>query len=116
MATYCGRFIPNLATLSEPLRALTKQNVTWEWNMQTDKAFKQVKAALLANATMAYFDPRLKTELIVDASPVGLGAILVQDKGVKGWNPIAYASRALSDTETRYAQIEREALTIKGAC
>ena len=116
MATYCRRFIPNLATLSEPLRALTKQNATWEWGTRTNKAFKQVKAALLANATMSYFNPRLPTELIVDASPVGLGAILVQDKGMKGWNPVAYASRALSDTETRYAQIEQEALAIKWAC
>ena len=40
----------------------------------------------------------------------------MQDKGVKGWNSVAYASRALSDTETRYAQIEREALEIKWAC
>ena len=63
----------------------------------------------MANATMAYFDPRLHTELIVDANLVSLGVILVQDKGTKGWNPVAYARKALSDTETRFAQIERGA-------
>ena len=48
--------------------------------MKVDKALNQVKDALLANTTMAYFDPKLSTELIVDASPLGLEAILVQDK------------------------------------
>ena len=28
---------------------------------------------------MSYFDPRKKTEIIVDASPAGLGGLLVQE-------------------------------------
>ena len=54
---------------------------------------------------MAYFDPNKETQLIVDASPVGLGALLTQNGKV-----IAYASRALSDVEKRYSQTEREAI------
>ena len=116
MANYCGRFIPNLATLSEPLRQLTKNSQQWEWTKKTQEAFQDVKSALLAEETMVYFDPRRKTELIVDASPVGLGAVLLQDKNKGTWCPVAYASRALTNTETRYAQIEREALAIRWAC
>ena len=55
----------------------------------------------------AYFNPRLKTEVIIDASPVGLGGLLVQDGKV-----ISYASRALSDVEHRYSQTEREMLGV----
>ena len=47
------------------------------------------------NDVMSYFDPRLKTEVIVDASPVGLGGLLVQDSKI-----ISYASRALGDVES----------------
>ena len=52
---------------------------------------------------MSYFDPRKKTEIIGDASPTGLGGLLVQEDKVLG-----YASRALSDVESRYSQAERE--------
>ena len=56
---------------------------------------------------MEYFDTRKLFEVIVDASPTGLGAILTQDGGV-----ISYASKALSDVESRYTQTEREMLAI----
>ncbi|KAJ1158054.1 hypothetical protein NDU88_010750 [Pleurodeles waltl] len=65
---------------------------------------------------MAYFNPRKRTEVVVDASPVGLGAVHLQEQHHQEWTPVAYASRALSAVETRYAQIEREALAIRWAC
>ena len=46
-----------------------------------------------------------------DASQRGLGACLLQEG-----EPIAYASKSLTDTETRYANIERELLAIVFAC
>nr|XP_039261226.1 uncharacterized protein LOC120337496 [Styela clava] len=63
---------------------------------------------------MSYFDPKLCTEIIVDASPVGLGCVLVQkesDIDNEYVRVIAYASRLLSDVESR-SQIEREALAV----
>ena len=46
-----------------------------------------------------------------DASQRGLGACLLQEG-----EPIAYASKSLTYTETRYANIERELLAIVFAC
>ena len=65
--------------------------------------------------TLAYFDKNAKTEVIADASPVGLGAILIQEQaGTK--RVVAYASRSLTEVERRYSQTEKEALGLVWAC
>ncbi|XP_073520082.1 uncharacterized protein [Phyllobates terribilis] len=56
------------------------------------------------------------TELIVDASPVGLGAILTQVSKAGNVSTISYASKALTETEQRYSQTEREALAVVWGC
>ncbi len=56
---------------------------------------------------MSYFDPHQTTQVIVVASPVGLGALLVQNDKV-----ICYASCILSDVETRYSQTEKEMFAV----
>ena len=59
--------------------------------------------------------PASKTELIVDASLHGLGALLVQHNSQHNTVPVALASRSLTDVEARYSQTEREALAISWA-
>jgi len=63
---------------------------------------------MLASApVLAYFSPEKDILLQCDASQSGLGAVIIQDGRV-----IEYASRALTDTEKNYAQIEKELLAI----
>ena len=110
---YCGRFIPNLATVSAPLRVLTHKDVKWTRTSREQHAFDTLKTLLTTDTVIGYFDYSKNTELHVDASPFGLGAILTQTTpGKDDTKVIAYASRSLTDTETRYSQIEREALAI----
>jgi Tfp pilus assembly protein PilW len=88
-----------------------------EWTSQHDSAVDQLKEALVNAAVTAYFDPAKDTEISVDASPVGLAAILSQVDGKTGTHHIVtYASRSLSETEQRYSQTEREALAVVWAC
>ena len=74
----------------------------------------------MSSHVMAYFDPCKDTEIIADVSPVGLGALLCQKEklrdGTEKISAIAYASKALTDVEQRYSQIEKEALALVWAC
>ena len=107
MTQYVSRFIPNYATTTEPLRNLTKKDTDWKWTEQEIKAFEDLKGALSNTPVMSYFDQRQDTTILVDASPVGVGAILTQNGAV-----ISYASRALTPTEQRYSQTDREFLAV----
>ena len=89
--------------LMETLRKLTCQYTEWWWGPEKDKAFENVKKAITAASVLRYFDPTKTTTVQVDASQVGLGAVLLQDCQLT-----AYASRALTSTEQQYAQIEKE--------
>ena len=111
LATYCSHFIPDFATVTEPLRLLTRKGTPWRWNSVHQKAFDTLKNLLTDSQVMAHYDPSAPTQLRVDASPVGLGAVLTQTQdGVT--RPIAYASRTLSNVERRYSQTEKEALAV----
>ena len=111
MATYCAKFIPSISDISYPLRNLTKKNAKFHWSQEHQESFDKIKEMLTSETTMAYFDPSKETELTTDASPVGLSAILSQrTPGSEDSKIVAYASRSLSDVETRYSQTKKEAL------
>lgn len=61
---------------------------------------------------LSYFDPNNKTRLIADASPVALGAVLLQFDTAGEPKIISFASRSLSDVEKRYSQTEKESLAL----
>ena len=111
MTNYVSRFIRDYADIVAPLRDVTHKGVQFKWEDVHQAALDRLKRSLTSDEVMAYFDPSKKSILLVDASPVGLGAVLTQDGKV-----ISYASKALSSVERRYSQIEREALAIAWGC
>ena len=115
LANYNARFIPDFATVAEPLRRLTKKGVRFEFGEEQKNAFNELKRRLSSAETLGYFDKDAKTLIIADASPVGLGAILIQEQQGRE-RVISYASKSLSAVEKRYSQTEKEALAVVWAC
>ena len=107
VVTYLSRFSEDLSTKSAPLRTLLKNGVAFTWEANEQQAFEDIKALISSAPLLKYFSPALPVEIQTDASSSGLGACLMQ-----GGQPIQYASRALTETEKRYSQIEKEMLSV----
>ena len=111
IATYMSPFIPCLSHTSAILRDLLKKDARFEWLPIHETAFQEIKKQISKATALAYFDPTKKSILQVDSSQRGLGAVLIQEG-----RPIAFASKSLTDTESRYANIERELLAVVFGC
>ena len=113
MSNYCSQFIPDYATITAPLRELTKKNATFKWSEDCQAAYDKLKFILTNSPVVSYFDVNKESIVLVDASPVGLSAVLAQRvPHSQETKIIAYASRSLTEVETRYSQTEKEALAI----
>jgi hypothetical protein len=107
MVAYLSRFLPKLSSVMEPINQLTRKDVDFCWENIHDKAFSQIKHLVMNAPVLRYFDPMKSVVIQCDASSKGLGAVMLQDD-----HPIAYGSRTLTDTETRYSVMEKEMLAI----
>ncbi|RXN30291.1 retrotransposon-like family member retr-1 [Labeo rohita] len=109
MVNYIGKFIPNLSSKTSCLRELLQKTTDFAWTDKHESEWQQLKIALTSAPVLQFFDPTKKTKESTDASKNGLGAVLLQaDDEI--WKPVAYASRSMTDSECRYAQIKKECL------
>ena len=114
MVNQMSKFSSNIAHLSKPLRDLLSSKTVLTWSVAQNDAFLKLKEEISSPRVLALYDAEATTKISADASAYGLGAVLLQlQNGL--WQPVAFASRALSETETHYAQIEKEALALTWA-
>lgn len=118
MLNFCGaRFIQDYATKTHELRKLTQSKTPFKWTEKHEQSLQVLKCELDKRSNLVYFNPNKETQLFVDASPVGISGILTQStKHLNDIEIVQFASRALTPTEQRYSQTEREALAITWSC
>ena len=107
MLNFLSSFIPNKAKITAPLRNLLKSDVPWHWEAEHKQAMSDIKQVLTSTPALKLFDSSAPATIQSDASAHGIGACLLQNG-----HPVAYVSRSLSDTESRYAVLEKELLAI----
>ena len=107
MMNYLSKYIKQFSELAAPLRELLKPDVEFSWHPKHDKQLKELKRRITEAPVLRYYSLTDPIIVSVDASSRGLGAVLLQ-----GNKPVAYASKALTAAEQRYAQIEKETLAI----
>ena len=106
-----NKFIPDLAKLCFPFRTLLKKDNEWNWNTEQENAFTAVNEAIKKATTLNHFKRNCPLRIICDASKSGLGAVLQQEENGT-WKPISFASRFLTELESKYSINELELLAI----
>ncbi|GBN26032.1 Retrovirus-related Pol polyprotein from transposon 412 [Araneus ventricosus] len=112
LVNFYGKFCKKLATIANPLNSVTKKDVTFKWSKDCQVAFEQIKKEICSPKVLVPYDTELPLTLASDASPIGVGCVLSHIYPDGSERPIAFASKALSKTEQKYSQIDKEALVV----
>jgi len=81
---------------------MTSKEAKFIWSQQHEKEFQEVREHVVKHPVLKYYDLQEEVTVQCDASEYGLGAALLQNG-----QPVAYASRSLSQTWRQYAQNEK---------
>lgn len=108
---YLGRFIPNLSQRSANLRNLTHDDTEWHWSSEHAGEMCDLLLEISKKPVLAIYRPSDPIVIQTDSSKNGLGSVILQNG-----QPVAFASRSLTASEQKWAQIEKELLAIVFAC
>lgn len=113
-ANFYRRFVRNYSTMVAPLTCLTSSSVRFIWSEAADRAFQTLKSRFTNAPILTTPDPTRQFIVEVDASDVGVGAVLSQRSSADGKvHPCAFYSHKLSPTEQNYDVGDRELLAVK---
>lgn len=104
---YINKFIPNFSTDTSVIRELLKKDSEFRWEPEHETALNKIKDKLTQAPVLQFYDVNLPVVISVDSSTSGSGAVVLQNN-----LPVAYASKALTETQQRYSQLEKEMLAI----
>ena len=111
MLNFYRRFLPGVAAVLKPLTDATSGRGRLDWTPAMRSAFVSAKSSLVAAVPLHHPVPSAHLSLATDASDTHVGAVLQQK--VRGhWQPLAFFSKKLSPTESRYSTFDRELLAV----
>ncbi|TDG38721.1 hypothetical protein AWZ03_014857 [Drosophila navojoa] len=95
MASWYRRFIPNFASLVQPMTKLLNKGHKWIWSKEQEEALQKLKQSLTTPPILACPDFSAKFVLQTDASDYGLGAELNYSATEKECLAIVWAIRKM---------------------
>ena len=113
-ANFYHRFIRNYSSIATPLSRLTSTRIRFLWDQEAEKVFQELRKRFTTAPILIHTDPESQFIVEVDASNVGVGAILSQrSAGDSKVHPCAFYSHRLSPAEQNYDIGNKELLAVK---
>jgi hypothetical protein len=112
LCNYYRDFIRNYAEIAGPLYKLTRKDLIFNWNPDSQNAFDLLKSAFQTNCILIQPDCNKQFYLECDASDYALGAVLSQKDESGVLRPVGFYSRKFSSAEINYEIYDKELLAI----
>ena len=107
-----SEFIANFSKKSAVFRELSKSKTKLEWKKEHEEYSLALLKEFWQDVLLRYFNITKPTFSFVDAHITGLGAMLAQEDDITFAKPVAFASRTISQAESRYPQLDLKAMNI----
>ena len=104
---FYSKIIQNLHINLKPFYTLLHDDVSFKWTPELDNQFKQIKLSLAHNAELAIPNTSHPFYITVDASLIGLGAVLFQPNPQTKMQIISFNSRILNTQEQKLSTYDR---------
>ena len=112
LANYYRRFIQDFSRMAKPLNMLVGKDRKWEWGVEQQGAFKELKRRFTIEPVLAVPDRDQEIRVEADALDYATGGTL-SVKGTDGkWRPVAFISKLLSPVERNYEIHNKEMLAV----
>ena len=114
MIKYLSNLVPNVGVDLASLYRKTSSKVKWKWEPEDQQILNQVIDRISDKLTIYLPDPSKQFALRIDASNDGVGGYLFQfaEKHSKEERPMLFFSKAFSETQRKWAAVEKEAYAI----
>ena len=106
------KFIEKLHINLKPFYDLLHENTPWKWTDEHESLFQKLKMSLTSETELTIPNTKHPFFITVDASLIGLGAVLFQLNEQNKMKVISYNSRILSPQEQKLSTLDRELLGI----
>ena len=112
LANYYRRFIKDFAQVARPINMLTRKDVKWQWGIEQQKAFDELKGMFTTKPVLAALDLDKEFRVEANVSNYATGGVLSMKCSDEIWRPVTFISKSFSDTERNYEIHNKKMLAV----